>query len=129
MDLILLLMNDQGMHQLVSSNVEFSLEGSYAAGPVGHLSSLTSDPALNAQVVVYARTKGVFAGQTVEGAKISQDTGATKAVYGEKVSSEKILSGDVKPTATTEPFLQAVRSISHEAATQQARQQAPKDRK
>lgn len=128
-DLVMVVMNDKGLQQLLSSKVEFSLEGSAAAGPVGRHAAVGSDPKLNTEILTYSRTKGVFAGQTLEGAVVKQDDDSTKAVYGSNFAFDKILEGEVAAPAPATPFLQAVAEISREARQQQASQQTPSDGK
>ena len=127
-DLVMVVMNDNGLQQLLTSKVEFSLEGSAAAGPVGRHAAVGSDSTLNSEILTYSRTKGVFAGQTLEGAVIKQDDDSTKAIYGSDQPFNQILTGKVAAPAPAASFLRAVAEISREARQQQARQQVPTDR-
>ena len=120
MDLVMLVMNNNGLQRLLSSKFEFSVEGSAAAGPVGRNASVGSNPNLNTQMLIYSLTKGVFVGQALEGAVIEQDSDATKAVYGSNVSFKNILLGEVPPTSSASPFLQAVTQITHQVGAEQA---------
>lgn len=121
MDLVMLVMNNSGLQRLLSSKFEFSVEGSAAAGPVGRNASVGSNPNLNTQMLIYSLTKGAFVGQALEGAVIEQDSDATKAVYGSNVSFKNILLGEVPPTSSASPFLQAVTQITHQVGAEQAR--------
>src|SRR5438445_10714914 len=105
MDLVMLVMNNNGLQRLLSSKFEFSVEGSAAAGPVGRSASAGSNPNLNTQMLIYSLTKGVFVGHALEGAVIEQDCDATKAVYCSNVSFKNILLGDVPATSSASPFL------------------------
>jgi lipid-binding SYLF domain-containing protein len=67
-DLVMLVMNDQGFQHLLSSKFELTGEGSVAAGPVGRHASAGTDWKMNTQVLTYSRSKGVFAGLTLDGA-------------------------------------------------------------
>ena len=78
-DLVMLVMNDQGMQQLLSSKFELTGEGSVAAGPVGRHASAGTDWKMNTEVLTYSRSKGVFAGLTLEGAVVEQDNDSTTA--------------------------------------------------
>ncbi len=120
-DLVMLVMNNKGLQQLLSSKFEVSVEGSAVAGPIGGTTAVSSNPDLNAQVLVYSLSKGAFVGQNLEGAVIEQDADTTKAVYGSKVPFNKILLGQTVPPATAKPFLQAVSELSHQAGKEQAR--------
>jgi lipid-binding SYLF domain-containing protein len=122
--LIMVVMNDKGLQQLLSNKIRMSLEGSVAAGPVGRHATVGADWKMDTEILTYARSKGAFAGQTLEGAVIEEDTDATKAIYGNDVSSDKILSGHVLVPAPATPFLTAVKEITHQATDRQARQEA-----
>ena len=80
---------------------------------------------LNTEMLTYSRSRGIFAGLTLEGAVVEQDADATVAIYGNDVSFKKILMGEVAAPAQAAPFLRAVADISHQARAQEAREQAP----
>src|SRR4029077_3757585 len=92
-DLVMLVMNDQGFQHLLSSKFELTGEGSVAAGPVGRHASAGTDWKMNTQMLTYSRSKGVFAGLTLEGAVIQQDDDSTRAIYGKNMKFRNILSG------------------------------------
>jgi lipid-binding SYLF domain-containing protein len=124
-DLVMLVMNSEGLKQLLASKLEFSVEGSMTAGTVGKSAAVGSTPNLNAELQIYSVSKGAFAGQALEGAVIEQDSDATKAIYGSDIPSAKILRGEVKVPASASPLLQEVDALTHQAAAQQASQQMP----
>jgi len=128
-DLVMLVMNDNGLRHLLSSKFEITGEGSAAAGPVGRHASAGTDWKLNTELLTYSRSRGVFAGLTLEGAVIEQDADSTTAIYGSNLPFKELLSGGVAAPAPAAPFLQAVADISHQARAQQARDQAPEDQK
>lgn len=120
-DLVMLFMNDKGVQALLSSKFELSGEASAAAGPVGRHASAGTDWKMNTEALSYSRTKGLFAGVALDGAKIQQDNDSTKAFYGREVSFRDTLSGRTHGPAGTDPFLAAVkaaerRSAAHESA-------------
>ena len=82
----MLVMNDKGMEQLLSSKFQISGEGSAAAGPVGRHASAGTDWKLDTEMLTYSRSKGAFAGLTLEGAVIQQDNDSTTAIYGKDVT-------------------------------------------
>src|SRR5438477_3479623 len=90
-DLVLLVMNDCGLQHLLSSKFALTGEGSVAAGPVGRHASAGTDWKLNTQVLTYSRSRGAFAGITLEGAVIQQDDDSTRAIYGKHMMFRKIL--------------------------------------
>src|SRR5258705_6327770 len=81
-DLVMLVMNERGLQHLLSSKFQISGEGSVAAGPVGRHASAGTDWKLNTEFLTYSRSKGAFAGLTLEGAVIEEDDDSTTAVYG-----------------------------------------------
>src|SRR6184192_3689671 len=94
-DLVMLVMNDQGFQHLLSSKFALTGEGSVAAGPVGRHASAGTDWKMNTEVLTYSRSKGAFAGITLEGAVVQQDDDSTVAIYGKKMRFRNILSGHV----------------------------------
>jgi lipid-binding SYLF domain-containing protein len=122
-DLIMLVMNDKGLQHLLSSKFQLSGEGSAAAGPVGRHASAGTDWKMNAELLTYSRSKGVFAGLTLEGAVIQHDSDSTTVIYGRDVPFRKILIGDVKPPADAAPFMSALSMAGHQAAAHEAKQE------
>src|SRR5271156_2688487 len=92
-DLVMLVMNDQGFQHLLSSKFQISGDASAAAGPVGRHASAGTDWKLNSELLTYSRSRGVFAGITLDGAVVQQDSDSTRAIYGRDQSFETILSG------------------------------------
>lgn len=121
-DLIMLIMNDRGMQQLLSSKFQLSGEGSAAAGPVGRHASAGTDWKLDTEILTYSRSKGVFAGLTLEGAVIEQDSDSTKSVYGRDVSFRSVLQGKVATPDIARAFMKAVAEAAHKAKSQEARE-------
>src|SRR5437899_10248195 len=102
-DLVMLVMNDKGFQHLLSSKFQLTGEGSVAAGPVGRHASAGTDWKMNTEMLTYSRSKGVFAGLTLEGAVVQQDDDSTRAIYGKEMSFRKILLGNVTPPAPAAP--------------------------
>jgi len=120
-DLIMLVMNDRGLQHLLSSKFELNGDGSVAAGPVGRQATAGTDWKLNTEVLSYSRSKGVFAGLTLEGAVVEQDNDSTRAIYGEHMKFHDILSGRVPTPASAAAFLQAVADAGHQAHIAEAK--------
>jgi lipid-binding SYLF domain-containing protein len=120
-DLVMLVMNDRGLQHLLSSKFEFTGEGSVAAGPVGRHASAGTDWMLNTEVLTYSRSKGVFAGLTLEGAVVEQDNDSTRAIYGKHMMFRSILSGKASTPASADAFLQAVSEAGHQAHIAEAK--------
>jgi lipid-binding SYLF domain-containing protein len=121
-DLVMLIMNDRGLQQLLSSKFEMTGEGSVAAGPVGRHTSAGTDILLNTEVLTYSRSKGVFAGLTLEGAVIEQDNDSTRAIYGHHMMFRTILSGRASTPPSGAAFVKAVAEAGHQSHVAEARE-------
>jgi lipid-binding SYLF domain-containing protein len=107
-DLVMLVMNDKGMQQLLNSKFQIGGEASAAAGPVGRHASADTDWKLNTEILTYSRSKGAFAGVTLEGAGIAQDEEAIREMYGKDYTPRQILSGTVAAPPSAHQFLSVV---------------------
>jgi lipid-binding SYLF domain-containing protein len=114
-DLVMIIQDERGMHQLLSSKFEIGGDASAAAGPVGRHASANTDWKLNAEILTYSRARGAFAGLTLNGASIRHDEDSTTAIYGRNVSNRRILSGEIAPPAAARTFLDAVRGAKEQA--------------
>lgn len=122
-DLIMLIMNDKGMEQLLSSKFQISGEGSVAAGPVGRHASAGTDWKMDTEMLTYSRSKGVFAGLTLEGAVVQQDSDSTKSVYGNDADFRSVLTGKVSTPGIARAFMKAVHEAARKAHVREAREQ------
>ena len=104
-DLVMLVMNDNGMKNLLSSQFKLGADASAAAGPVGRHASADTDWKLKAQVLTYSRARGAFAGLELVGASIKQDKDSTREFYGRMVPFKTSLQGEVEAPKTASPFL------------------------
>jgi SH3 domain-containing YSC84-like protein 1 len=120
-DLVMLVMNDQGFQHLLSSKFQLSGEGSVAAGPVGRHASAGTDWKMNTEVLTYSRSRGAFAGITLEGAVVEEDNDSTRAIYGKHMMFKNILSGRVSTPESAEAFVRAVSDAGHQASIAEAR--------
>ena len=107
-DLVMLIMNDKGMERLLSSKFQISGEGSAAAGPVGRHASAGTDWKMETEMLTYSRSKGLFAGITLEGAVVQQDNDSTESVYGHNASFKSVLHGKVATPDVAKEFMNAV---------------------
>jgi SH3 domain-containing YSC84-like protein 1 len=119
-DVVMLVMNDQGMEKMLSSKFKIGADASAAAGPVGRHVEGTTDWKMRAEVLTYSRARGAFAGLTVNGASITQDKDGTRILYGRMIPSDEILKGKVKPPEGSHKFLAAVRKYGTEAKLSEA---------
>src|ERR1700729_994016 len=121
-DLVMLVMNDHGLQHLLSSKFELTGESSVAAGPVGRHASAGTDWTLNTEVLTYSRSKGVFAGLSLEGAVVEQDNDSTRAIYGKHMILRNILSGNAATPHSADAFVKAVSEAGHQAHIAEARE-------
>jgi lipid-binding SYLF domain-containing protein len=119
-DLVMLVMDQNGMDHLLASKFKVGAGISGAAGPVGREASASTDWKMRAEVLTYSRARGVFGGVDLNGAQIKQDTDDTLALYGKYIKFNNILSGKVAPPHGTEPFLKEVATDFHKAQEQKA---------
>jgi SH3 domain-containing YSC84-like protein 1 len=122
-DLVMLVMNDLGFQHLLSSKFELTGEGSVAAGPVGRHASAGTDWKLNTQMLTYSRSKGAFAGLTLEGAVVEQDNDSTRAIYGKNMKFRNILSGKASTPKSADAFMKAVSEAGQQARVAEAKEE------
>ena len=95
-DFVLLIMNESGMNNLLSDRFEMGGEGSVAAGPVGRTTTASTDAKMDAQILSYSRSKGLFAGVSLKGSVISPDESDMEGTYGNGVTATTILAANKK---------------------------------
>jgi len=115
-DLVMLVMNDDGMRKLLSSQFKLGADASVAAGPVGRQAAAGTDWKLRAQILSYSRARGVFAGLALDGAVVRQDKDSTREFYGHMVSTKAALQGQIQPPAAAYPFLQTLAKWAQDAS-------------
>ena len=114
-DLVMIIQNDRGMRQLLSSKFEIGGDASAAAGPVGRHASANTDWKMDAEILTYSRARGAFAGLTLDGSSVRRDDDSTRDIYGPHVSNRSILQGNVAAPASAHSFLNAVRDAKQQA--------------
>ncbi|MGB9074930.1 MAG: lipid-binding SYLF domain-containing protein [Terriglobales bacterium] len=107
-DLVMLIMNKEGMKNLLSSQFKLGADASAAAGPVGRHASANTDWKMKAQVLTYSRARGAFAGLELVGAVVKQDKGSTREFYGRMVPFKTSLEGNTEAPQTAYPFLNSL---------------------
>jgi SH3 domain-containing YSC84-like protein 1 len=119
-DVVMLIMNDDGMERMLSSKFKVGADASAAAGPVGRHVQGETDWKMRAEVLTYSRARGVFAGVTVNGASITQDKDGTRILYGHMIPSARILKGQVKPPEGSHRFMAAVKKYGTQETAAEA---------
>ena len=115
-DLVMLIMNQNGMKNLLSSKFKLGADASVAAGPVGRHASADTDWKMRAEILTYSRARGVFAGLELAGASVTQDKDSTRDFYGHMVPFKTSLQGTIDPPAAAYPFLQTLAKWAKAAA-------------
>src|SRR5579859_566183 len=115
-DLVMLIMNNDGMQHLLTSKVALGADASVAAGPVGRHAEGNTDWKMRAQVLTYSRARGIFAGVSLNGAVVKQDKNSTREFYGHMVTPKAALLGEVEPPASANAFLSSLAKWAQEAA-------------
>src|SRR6202030_2308140 len=93
-DLVLLVMNDRGASSILESKVKLGADASVAAGPVGRDAAANTDAYMRAEILSYSRSRGVFAGVSLEGSTIRPDNDASERVYGREITAREIVLGN-----------------------------------
>ncbi len=99
-DFVLLVMNPKGANSVLGSKVKLGGDASAAAGPKGRTATAATDIVMKAEILTYSRSRGLFAGVSLEGSTLRQDNGANKKVYGRELTAREIVrQGAVKVPA------------------------------
>lgn len=120
-DLVMLVMNDNGLQHMLSSKFKVGADASASAGPVGRHASAGTDWKMDSELLTYSRSKGVFAGISLDGAVLEEDRDSTRAIYGVDTSSRSILGGQARAPRTTLAFIKAVTDTAHTSAVAEAK--------
>lgn len=122
-DLVMLVMNERGMKRLLESKFTLGADATAAAGPVGRNASARTDAQLSAEILSYSRSKGLFAGISLEGATLRNDLDENKELYGREYHNREILMQNVKPPASAFPLLTLLNRYSrHEEGVVKAKE-------
>ena len=114
-DIVMLFMNDHALQSLLSDKFKLGADASVAAGPVGRNASAGTDLKLNAEILSYSRTKGAFAGVSLNGAVVQADKSGDEAMYGHDVTRHDILAGKVAVPESAQALLHEIGGYAHEA--------------
>ena len=115
-DLVMLIMNKDGMKHLLSSEFALGADASVAAGPVGRHAEGNTDWKMRAEVLTYSRARGLFAGITLNGAVIKQDKDSTREFYGRMVPFRTLLVGEIDAPPAANAFLTTLAKWAQDAA-------------
>ncbi|MBK9165859.1 MAG: lipid-binding SYLF domain-containing protein [Bryobacterales bacterium] len=96
-DVIMLVMNERGAERLLSSKFTMGGAGEVAAGPVGRSGTAQTDATLRAEILSWSRSRGAFAGLSLQGATLRQDLSDNRELYGRTIENREIIKGEVAP--------------------------------
>ncbi len=116
-DLVMLFMNQKGLNSLISSKLELGADASVAAGPVGREAAAATDVKLNAEILSYSRSKGLFAGVALKGAVIQPAGDDMRDVYGAGVTAKEVLRDPKLATPAVQAFPKALANYSSRRAS------------
>lgn len=94
-DFVILVTNDQGAKSIQKNKVKLGADASVAAGPVGRTAEASTNASMQAQMLSYSRSRGVFGGVSLSGATLRPDGDANENLYGKKVTAAEIIAGKV----------------------------------
>ncbi len=117
-ELVMMIMNDEGMRHLLENKFQVGGSASASAGPVGRHASAGIDWKASTQMLTYSRSKGLFAGVDLSGSWIEADRDTMDAFYGKGVTISRALTGKVPVPAAARPFLAQVARVKEEAKNQ-----------
>jgi lipid-binding SYLF domain-containing protein len=111
-DLVLLVINERVMKKLTSRQFTIGADATAAAGPVGRNASAQTDALLAAEILSWSRSRGAFAGVSLDGATLRNDIDENQAMYGQRWTSKEILGSGAKPPAGAAKLLAALNKYS-----------------
>jgi lipid-binding SYLF domain-containing protein len=104
-DVILAIMNDRGVQRLLSNEFTLGADASVAAGPLGRTASAQTDAAMTAEILSWSRSRGVFAGASLEGATLRGDDEANLDLYGRRLDMKAIVTGGTPVPVSALPLI------------------------
>jgi len=104
-DVVMLVMNKSGAKKLLASKFTLGADASVAGGPVGRDSSAATDAQMHAEILTYSRSRGAFAGLSLEGATLRADDDWNKELYGKAMTNRDIVLGDTPPPPSAKKLL------------------------
>ncbi|GAC1438619.1 MAG: hypothetical protein NVS9B5_33430 [Terriglobales bacterium] len=115
-DIVMLFMNDHALQSLLSDKFKIGADAAAAAGPVGRHVAAGTDVKLNAEILTYSRSKGAFAGVSLDGAVVQADQTGDHALYGAKVTRKQIMDGNVAIPKVARPLITEINQYAKVAA-------------
>jgi SH3 domain-containing YSC84-like protein 1 len=104
-DFVLVVMNQKGADQILSGKTKLGANAAAAAGPTGAQASAYNAQAMNVDILTYSRSKGLFAGVSLEGATMAMDNEANRDLYGKEISAQDIVKGSGPIVSAAKPLV------------------------
>jgi SH3 domain-containing YSC84-like protein 1 len=123
-DVVMVFRNREGLQKLLSDKFKIGTDATAAAGPVGRDASEATDLEMHAEILTYSRSRGIFAGVSLDGSVVEPDHHADQALYGTKVKREDILNGRV---SVPEPARELVAEIRRYTEAKKVAQKASQE--
>ena len=120
-DVVLLVMNHSGMEKLLQDKFTMGADATAAAGPVGRTATAATDLQMHAEILAWSRSRGLFAGISLDGATLRNDLDENAALYGSKISNKEVLNGGMK---TPESARQLIAELDRYSARQESSNRA-----
>ncbi|MGH9722199.1 MAG: lipid-binding SYLF domain-containing protein [Bryobacteraceae bacterium] len=111
-DVIMLVMNARGANKLLSSKFTLGGEGEVAAGPVGRSATAQTDAAMRAEILSWSRSRGLFAGISLQGATLRQDLDDNRTLYGKKIENKEVVQSGIAPPAAAAKLMSLLNKYS-----------------
>jgi lipid-binding SYLF domain-containing protein len=111
-DFVLLVMNDRGASSVLTSKVKLGADASAAAGPKGRTAGASTDVVMQAEMLTYSRSRGLFAGVSLEGSTLRVDGDANRLVYGSDIAARDIVKGSIAPPAAAKQMIDLLNTKS-----------------
>lgn len=111
-DVILLVMNERGMQKLLSSKFTLGADASVAGGPVGRSASAQTDALITAEILSWSRSRGAFAGVSLEGATLRNDLDQNEALYNKKLNNQDVINGHLPVPEKAKKFIGVLNKYS-----------------
>lgn len=111
-DFVLLVMNPKGVQSLLKSKVQLGADAAAAAGPKGRDATAATDALMRTEILSYSRSRGLFAGVSLEGSTLRQDNSANRKLYGRELSAREIVAGKIGVPAAGQEMVSTLRKHS-----------------
>lgn len=113
-DIVLLFMNNQALQHLLQTKFKLGAGASVAAGPVGRSTAAATDIGMHAEILSYSRSRGIFAGVSLNGNVVKADSNADRAMYGTDVTRQEIIDGKEPAPAAAKPLVHELAHYSNQ---------------